>query len=246
MTTSTRNPRVRNWCFTLFGYTGATMDRLEQLHHEESSWVVYGVFQEEECPETHRFHLQGYLQFNRAVRRSRVKRNCFSAEEQGVHLEPALGSGNKNKAYCTKTDTRKAGAVPREFGQMKGTTRATLEDSVRKGCTMQQLAEAFPKKVMRHHGGIQVLRALFTQPRRHAPEVVVYYGPTGTGKTMTALHSWPEAYVVPWPGKNGMWWWNGYDGQETVVLDEFRHQVPYDEVLRLFDRYPYKVQTKGG
>ena len=77
---------------------------------------------------------------------------------------------------------------------------------------------------------------------RFPPEVIIYYGKTGTGKSASALQEWPNAYWVPWPKKGG-WWWPFYSGEDTIILDEWRHQVSYDEILRLLDRYPFTVQT---
>jgi len=41
-------------------------------------------------------------------------------------------------------------------------------------------------------------------------------------------------------------WWDGYEGQHTVVIDEFYSWLRYDFFLRLTDRYPLQVETKGG
>ena len=42
-------------------------------------------------------------------------------------------------------------------------------------------------------------------------------------------------------------WWDGYHGQELVIIDEFRkHGVSYSYLLRLLDRYYVSVQVKGG
>lgn len=41
-------------------------------------------------------------------------------------------------------------------------------------------------------------------------------------------------------------WWDGYEGQHTVVIDEFYGWIKYDFFLRLTDRYPLQVETKGG
>jgi len=41
-------------------------------------------------------------------------------------------------------------------------------------------------------------------------------------------------------------WWDGYCGQDTVIMDDFRATAcPFDELLRVLDRYPLKVQMKG-
>jgi len=41
-------------------------------------------------------------------------------------------------------------------------------------------------------------------------------------------------------------WWDGYEGQHTVIIDEFYSWLRYDFFLRLTDRYPLQVETKGG
>ena len=75
-----------------------------------------------------------------------------------------------------------------------------------------------------------------------APEVLWYYGGTGTGKTRKAYADNPGIYT--W---SGQWpWFHGYRGQETVLFDDFRGQIPFCSFLRLLDRYPCTVETKGG
>ena len=44
----------------------------------------------------------------------------------------------------------------------------------------------------------------------------------------------------------GRWWWSKYEGEETVILDEFRHQIKYDAMLKIMDRYPMWTEYKGG
>lgn len=47
--------------------------------------------------------------------------------------------------------------------------------------------------------------------------------------------------------KNSPMWWDGYNGQQTVVFDDYRPWwCPFSYLLGLLDRYPIKVQTKGG
>lgn len=44
----------------------------------------------------------------------------------------------------------------------------------------------------------------------------------------------------------GVGWWDGYSGQHTVIIDEFYGQLRWSFVLQLLDRYPLRVETKGG
>jgi len=40
-------------------------------------------------------------------------------------------------------------------------------------------------------------------------------------------------------------WWDGYTGQKCVVIEEFYGQMKIGYLLKLLDRYPMQVQTKG-
>lgn len=51
----------------------------------------------------------------------------------------------------------------------------------------------------------------------------------------------------PWVSGKDLKWWNGYDGEEEVIFDEFRgDSCKFSELLRILDRYPYTVEVKGG
>lgn len=84
-------------------------------------------------------------------------------------------------------------------------------------------------------------RVLISKPRNHPVEVIVIQGPTGTGKSRYALENFPVAY---WKQRSN--WWDNYQDHETVILDEFYGWIPYDMLLRICDRYPLLVETKGG
>ena len=73
--------------------------------------------------------------------------------------------------------------------------------------------------------------------------VVVFWGTTGSGKSRTA---WDEAGFEAYPKDPRSKWWDGYQGQDHVVIDEFRGGIDIAHVLRWFDRYPVLVETKGG
>lgn len=79
-----------------------------------------------------------------------------------------------------------------------------------------------------------------------------YFGETGTGKTKTA---WEEATNVANENTwriasitfSGKQFVNGYDGEEIVIIDDFRRNLwPLQELLKMCDRYPYICNIKGG
>jgi len=70
----------------------------------------------------------------------------------------------------------------------------------------------------------------------------VYWGVTGAGKSRRA---WDEASLSAYPKSPSTKFWDGYVGQEHVVLDEFRGEIGISHLLRWLDRYPVTVETKG-
>lgn len=55
------------------------------------------------------------------------------------------------------------------------------------------------------------------------------------------MDTYPNAY---WKQRSN--WWDGYFNHETVIIDEFYGWLPFDLILRICDRYPLMVETKGG
>ena len=75
------------------------------------------------------------------------------------------------------------------------------------------------------------------------PYVTWIYGDSGTGKSKMAREiSGEDVYT-----KNvGTKWWDGYDGHEDVIVDDFRDSWwPITYMLALLDRYPMIVEYKG-
>jgi len=73
-------------------------------------------------------------------------------------------------------------------------------------------------------------------------EVFVYVGPTGTGKSHRA---WTEGGIDAYPKDPRTKFWDGYQGQEHVVMDEFRGAIDISHMLRWLDKYPVIIEVKG-
>ncbi len=94
---------------------------------------------------------------------------------------------------------------------------------------------------VRYYRAFEKYICMKTKPRNFPVDVHVLQGPTGTGKSKWALDTYPGAY---W--KQRSQWWCGYCGHETVILDEFYGWLQFDVLLRVCDRYPLLVESKGG
>jgi len=205
----------------------------------------YCVWQREEVGTP---HLQGYVIFNTQKRLAWIKSHCHPM----AHWEPRAGTHDQAKQYCTKEDSRKAG--PWETGeepvaeQGKRNDLLSLKRRMDEGATEAAICKSDDTfAVWAKYGKcISRYKALSGQQRTWPTTTVVYYGPPGTGKSSRALaEGGPDAFWLSKPAGQTAWW-DGYYGQEVVVIDEFYGWIARDLMCRLCDRYPTQVETKGG
>jgi len=224
----------RSRCYAIT-YNNYTEDCLERLKIEPRlSYCVFGKEIGKECSTP---HLQGYVQFKEKIAFSTV---C-SLLNNKAHIEPAIASDASNYDYCTKDDN-----LFFEYGTRKKQGKRNDIHSacqmIQEGHSMKEVALSNPVPYVKYHRGFEKYKSLMIEPRNEMPEVIVLYGLTGTGKSRTARQMLPDAYV--WGPEQGKWF-DGYEGQEECIFEEFRGQLPFGMLLRLLDRYDCRVETKG-
>ena len=87
------------------------------------------------------------------------------------------------------------------------------------------------------------IAADYSPPVGHVKDVQILWGVTGSGKSRRA---WDEAGISAYCKDPRSKWWCGYRGEVNVIIDEFRGVLDVSHLLRWFDRYPCRVETKGG
>nr|CDS32196.2 replication association protein [Hymenolepis microstoma] len=187
--------------------------------------------------------LKGLLiNLKKSIRYNTIK-NLFCTNR--VHLELARGSDLDNQKYCSKENNFF------EFGQpaARKPEKRKLEDaidSIRQSKDMRTIANEFDEIYVRHWRGLEKLQSMINPPpeRDYKTQVFYYHGPPGTGKSKTAYDeakATGEAIYYKPRGK----WWDGYEQQPNIIIDDFYGWIPYDD-LKILDRYPYRVPIKGG
>ena len=89
---------ARDWCFTIFPPQPAVLLDLPAEQAKITEWPYrYIVYQVEECPTTHREHLQGFVQFTDKQRLSALKKFHPTA-----HWDKRLGTPYEAQHYCMK------------------------------------------------------------------------------------------------------------------------------------------------
>lgn len=102
---------------------------------------------------------------------------------------------------------------------------------------------AIPAQIrVQHYRTLRAVSADFAEPLFVERSCVVFWGPTGTGKSRRA---WDEAGTGAYPKDPRSKFWCGYKGQKDVVIDEFRGDIDISHLLRWLDRYPVIVEIKG-
>ncbi len=129
----------------------------------------------------------------------------------------------------------------------KRTDLLAVKDMIDSGETMLSVADAFFGTFIRSYKGLQAYAYLRHQShaRDWKTEVIIYYGPTGSGKSFHCKELAPNAYWVPHPKKTGCYW-DGYDGQSDIIIDDFYGWLPFAFMLRLCDEYPFQIPTHNG
>ena len=67
------------------------------------------------------------------------------------------------------------------------------------------------------------------------------WGPTGCGKSRWAYETYPDAYT----GADDKDWQDCYSGQETIIIDDFRGNIKFQNLLKMIDRYEFKLSRRG-
>ena len=234
------NSTVRRFCFTWNNYTVVDTITVKNFFVEFCKYAIAG---EEIAPTTGTPHLQGFCNLKKPMRFSTIKQHLADS----IHIEKANGSDEQNQEYCRKAGTWFEQGTPCKQGR-----RSDLESvisTIQNGTnTMQELAKLHPTAFIRYFRGINeyLKHVAPVAPRSFKTDVFYYWGPPGSGKSRRALseaqsHSAESIYYKP----RGLWW-DGYHQQENVIIDDFYGWIKYDELLKITDRYPYKVQVKGG
>lgn len=229
---------ARAYCFTVNNPDG--LPDFEDFVKEKT--VRYAVFQLE-MGESGTTHLQGYLELSSPRRITYVK---SIPGLETAHVEKRRGTPEQARQYCMKKDETYLEG-PWEYGEFtkeqgKRNDLAEVYALVKEGKKEVEILEANPSAYIRYYRGIREAKRIVQMNRSWPTEVTVIYGAPGLGKSAMALkHLGNDAY---WKPRGD--WWDGYEGQENVVIDEFYGWIPWDTLMKILDRYPLMVPTKGG
>lgn len=158
------NSRCKRWVFTINNYNDEHIASLDSL---ECRYLVYG---RETAPTTGTPHLQGFVVFETALRRSTIVANVG-----GGHWQPANGTSQQASDYCKKDGNfTERGQLPNQQGKRRDLERLVdwldefIEDNGR-APTEREVARLQPLALLKR---IDIMRLA----RLRAPDPIIRDG----------------------------------------------------------------------
>lgn len=249
--------RVREWCFTINNPTEDDLAQVKALKY--GSGVVCSL----ECGEHGTAHFQGYVHMKdqiglrgmkKLLPRAHLETRCHFSTPQhawkyclkGVQpikqwrslaWEGSNWGDKLNLLYSEGTwpQQGKRTDIQEVFAQVSGGKRSA-----------DQIAEEEPVLFHQYGRTLSKLEDLALR-RRFRTEMTTcdwLSGPTSVGKSHRAFEGFsPDTHYV-WK-LNDKGWQDGYTGQEIVIINDFRGEIRYNELLQLIDKWPHTVPRRG-
>ena len=208
----------------------------------------------DETGEQGTYHTHLYMAFRNSVMFDTVRSKFY-----GAHIEPAKGKHRENRDYIRKEgkwldDAKHETNHPEtfeEWGELppdKSRSESQAEQimqMVMEGKTNAQILREMPTAYSKINYIEQARQTLLQE--QHENEwrnlsVTYIWGETGAGKTRSVmdLYGYPNVYRV----MDYAHPFDGYKGQDVILFDEFRSQLPLSSMLVYLDGYPVELPCR--
>lgn len=257
-------PKSRHFCITTFETKNYNYWKYLDLDDLKIRYFVYQL----ERASTGKVHVQGYIEFYDQVRLSQVKSRL---DDQGLHAESRKGSRVQARDYCMKDGgawydshypewethgSRIEGSECIELGTFKSTQghRTDLDqmtEKINSGATEYEIFKSCPSQYLKYSTGCRRARALIQSKmvNQYIPNLKVHviYGDTRSGKTREVLErcGYENVFVPIYSESASKFWFDGYDGQKVLLINEFYGQARTSMMQQLLDHYRMRIESKG-
>lgn len=235
------NKKTRNYVFTMNNYTDEKITQLTNIC-KNFAYICWEKEIGEKCKTP---HLQGYFEMKDAKTMSALQKGWL--KNLGMSLQVAKGNAKQNITYCSKANNGSFIEHGEHKKQGKRTDLKKLRDEIIDGTNNVDNITLNKPKIYHQYGRtLEKIEdiAMRKQYRTTMTKGTWFWGHTGVGKSHAAYKGFtPETHYVLNVNDNG--WWEGYTQQPTVIINEFRGQITFGELLDLVDKWPKTVKRRN-
>lgn len=222
----------RHYCITTF--------KKPVVKQTES--IRYSIFGEEKCPSTGKIHWQGYVELFKPCRIAGLKKIY---DDKTLHAEIRHGTREQARDYCKK-DGKFEETGRWIKGQGHRTDLESIVEDLQDGKKLSELIIEQPALYCQYRNGLKDIAAVVTKNKTkefRKVNVTMISGPTGCGKTRRAMEEMKgEGYKIE---GSKLAWWQDYDQEDCILIDEYDNDIKITELLNLLDGYQLRLNVKG-
>lgn len=170
-----------------------------------------------------------------------------------MHLEHAIAREIKCFFYCCKEDPNPFvyGRLNRESGNLNQNMDDITEliyEHPGNPYMLAYIQRSWPLTHARYSRSIEKTLAdlPFKVKRNTRTRVFIIWGPPRTYKSSRCVEICKRLCLETFHKSGNSKFWGSYRGEAAVIMDDFYGYLAYDDLLRLFDRFPTEVDYKGG
>ncbi len=212
--------------------------------------ITYLVMQHEHGKKQKGHHIQGFVTAATKKRPSTlgIQYHC----DAEVFQKMVKGSTpQKNRAYCTKDEDRLPGTEFFEYGTVPGVNVSKVDSMcdliLKQG--LKRAIDSDPGTYIRYSNGFKQLEMHYKRQkvRSKTIHVIVICGPPGAGKSWWAknLYDPGETFTLPAVPRSGQAWFDDYDNERTLVVDECSGRIEFELFKNMLDPLDMNCPTKG-
>lgn len=257
--------RVRNAIVTYWGDMESAPEPGSMIKKNDCiSYVIRSS--KERAPETEGLHFHYYLEFTRSVRYSYISKLL---KTRRLKIFSRRGSAEQARDYCKPSYySKKRGETKREYTAIFGDEfleageiskqglrsdwREMWKLIVAEAATIRywDVANLFPHLAIRYSTAIK--KAISDARYEHFIDVVIdkcvhlFTGDAGSGKDTWVRNKYGARNVYELVRDDqGAYWWDGYTGQDVLLISDFDGKIPRDRLLALLSDRIMRVNVKG-
>lgn len=228
----------RSYCFVLNNYTFDEMAGIWDIM-DMFRYICFGA---EIAPTTGTPHLQGYFELFKPQRITFFKKTSLKR----ANLKTRYGTRDEARNYCLEDGDYFEWGNWEAGGQGTRNDLKGLMNMIKAKTPKLELMEAMPEVYSRNMRFVNEYKAELEKEESYTfrnVEVNVLFGDAGCGKTRKVHEEDPKCFTV---NSGETFPFNNYEGEKTILIDDFYGDIKYHEMLRILDGHQYRVNVKGG